>query len=335
MALATALYGFLGLLISFRIARKYVDETWALLATLAIWWASSLPVYMYFNPSWSHAHSAFVVALFLWYWHETRDARTLGQWILLGALAGLMLNVYYANLMLFVILPFEALRDYGAAFRKATPSTPSVAQLLARHAAFAVTLILCLLPTFIAHRIIYGSVLRNGLHSHQPVELELAQSFLCPVFLESRIDFVDAGSAVRRDRALCFLAQRAARWRSLSAGGSRVLLFHRFLSGLGGNFFLRKPLFCFAHPAFYSGARRFSGPLHAHLSNAPRRSRRGVRFSGLLCFLECRTDVSVGYAPHSRARPDFFFGNDSKPIYSSCRARFRCSSKNICLAAKP
>jgi hypothetical protein len=162
MALGTALYGFLGLLISFRIARKYVDETWALLATLAIWWASSLPVYMYFNPAWSHAHSAFVVALFLWYWHETRDARSLGQWILLGALAGLMLNVYYPNLMLFAILPFEALREYGAAFRKATPSTPTVAQLLARHAAFAVTLVLCLLPTFIAHRIIYGGIFETG-----------------------------------------------------------------------------------------------------------------------------------------------------------------------------
>jgi hypothetical protein len=162
MALATALYGFLGLLISFRIARKYVDETWALLATLAIWWASSLPVYMYFNPAWSHAHSAFVVALFLWYWHETRDARSLGQWILLGALAGLMLNVYYPNLMLFAVLPFEALREYGAAFRKATPNTPTVAQLLARHAAFAVTLVLCLVPTFIAHRIIYGGIFETG-----------------------------------------------------------------------------------------------------------------------------------------------------------------------------
>jgi Dolichyl-phosphate-mannose-protein mannosyltransferase len=162
MALATALYGFLGLLIAFRIARKYVDETWALLATLAIWWASSLPVYMYFNPAWSHAHSAFVVALFLWYWHETRDARSLGQWILLGALAGLMLNVYYANLMLFAILPFEALRDYGAAFRKATANTPSVAQLLARHAAFGLTLIICLLPTLIAHRIIYGGIFETG-----------------------------------------------------------------------------------------------------------------------------------------------------------------------------
>jgi len=162
MALATALYGFLGLLISFRIARKYVDETWALLATLAIWWASSLPIYMYFNPSWSHAHSAFVVALFLWYWHETRDSRTLGQWILLGAIAGLMLDVYYANVMLFVIFPLEALREYAAAVRKATPTTPSVAQLMARHAAFAAAAILSMAPTFIAHRIIYGGIFETG-----------------------------------------------------------------------------------------------------------------------------------------------------------------------------
>jgi len=193
MALATALYGFLGLLISFRLARKYVDERWALLATLAIWWASSLPVYMYFNPSWSHAQSAFVVALFLWYWDDTRDSRTLWQWIVLGAIGGLMLDVYYANAMLFVMLPFEALHEYGAAFRKAAPNAPasessntpptpgtttvpgvprvaaesallrpSLLQLLARHLAFTATLLICLLPTIIAHRIIYGSAFETG-----------------------------------------------------------------------------------------------------------------------------------------------------------------------------
>ena len=79
MAFATALYGFLGLLLSFRLAREYVEERWALLATIAIWGASALPVYMYFNPSWSHAHSAFAVALFLWYWHKTRSSRSLAS----------------------------------------------------------------------------------------------------------------------------------------------------------------------------------------------------------------------------------------------------------------
>src|ERR1700680_1775744 len=53
MAFATALYGFLGLYLSFRLAREYFEESWAFLATIGIWLASSLPVYIYFNPSWS------------------------------------------------------------------------------------------------------------------------------------------------------------------------------------------------------------------------------------------------------------------------------------------
>ncbi|HXJ05090.1 MAG TPA: glycosyltransferase family 39 protein [Candidatus Acidoferrum sp.] len=190
MALGTALCGFLALLISFRLARKYVDEGWALLATLGIWGASSLPVYMYFNPSWSHAHSALVVGLFLWYWDKTHDSRTLLQWILLGAIAGLMLDVYYVNAMLLIVLPFEALREYASAFRKRQPNSPasgstnmpdtsgvpgvpritaessplrpSLAQLLAWHLVFVVTLLICLLPTFIAHHIIYGSAFETG-----------------------------------------------------------------------------------------------------------------------------------------------------------------------------
>src|SRR3984893_6183848 len=123
MALGTALYGFLGLLLATRIARKYVDERWAFLATIAIWWSSSLSLYMSFNPSWSHAHSAFAVALFLWYWHETRNTRTIRQWCILALIAGLMLNVYYANVTILVVLVVEAIRQYLAAFRTATGSS--------------------------------------------------------------------------------------------------------------------------------------------------------------------------------------------------------------------
>ncbi len=325
MALATAFYAFLALLISFRIARKYVDETWALLATLAIWWASSLPVYMYFNPSWSHAHSAFVVALFLWYWHETRDARSLGQWILLGALAGLMLDVYYANVMLFVILPFEAARDVrrgisqGDARHAHRCATPRAARRLRGHASTLHTADVYRPPHHLWKH------LRDRLCPRQPLELGLAVSFVCPVFLESRIDFLDAGSALRRNRALCFLAQRAARWRSLSAGGARVLLFHRVLSRLDGHLFVWQPLFCFAHRAFCGGARRFSGPLHAHLSQARRRSRGFVRFSGLLCFVERGIDVPVGFAPDSRARPYLFSADDPESIFHRAAPNLRAA----------
>ncbi|HEY2460765.1 MAG TPA: glycosyltransferase family 39 protein [Candidatus Acidoferrum sp.] len=241
MALGTALYGFLGLWIAFRLAAKYVEERWAFLATIAIWWASSLPIYMYFNPSWSHAHSAFCVALFVWYWHRTREHRSTLQWIVLGAISGLMLNVYYVNAMVLMILVVEALRQYFAAFRRSTPpaakipsapapaavamsaeaqavraaeipapsagdatsrddraiasaagataavnlATPtadygnavgaspkadhatqaarsSVPQLLLQHFLYCVTLLICLLPTFITRRIVYGGSLESG-----------------------------------------------------------------------------------------------------------------------------------------------------------------------------
>ena len=168
MALATAIYGFLGLLLAFRLARQYVHERWALLATIAIWWASSLPVYMYFNPSWSHAHSAFAVALFLWYWHETRSSRSLTQWFLLALIAGLMLNVYYANAMVLAALAVEAAPQYLAAFRSRARAgaeraeSPRLANLLVRHLLFVFVLSLCMLPIFFTRYLLYGDSFASG-----------------------------------------------------------------------------------------------------------------------------------------------------------------------------
>jgi hypothetical protein len=165
MALGTALYGFLGLLLSFRLAHHYVERRWALLATIAIWWASSLPVYMYFNPSWSHAHSAFAVALFLWYWHKTLSSRSLSQWLLLALIAGLMLNVYYPNAMVLAVLVVEAVPQYLSAFRHgaaAASEAPRPADLLVRHLFFGLVVLGCLLPTFITRYMVYGEAFESG-----------------------------------------------------------------------------------------------------------------------------------------------------------------------------
>jgi hypothetical protein len=166
MAFATAFYGFLGLLIAFRLARQYVEERWAFLATIAVWWASSLPVYMYFNPSWSHAHSSFVVALFLWYWHQTRSSRSVAQWLILALITGLMLNVYYPNAMVLAVLAVEALRQYYAAFRRtvgeAGSEIPRLTDLLVHHLLFATVLLICLLPTFITRYLVYGGAFESA-----------------------------------------------------------------------------------------------------------------------------------------------------------------------------
>lgn len=160
MALATALYGFLALWIACRLARGYMGEIPTLLAALGIWGGSSLAVYMYFNPSWSHALSAFCVALFLWYWHRTRGHRSLPQWCWLGALAGLMLNVYYPNAMILAVLAVEAVWLYREAFRDAGPA--GAKRVADGHALFCAVAVLCLLPTFVTRLIVYGSPFASG-----------------------------------------------------------------------------------------------------------------------------------------------------------------------------
>jgi hypothetical protein len=163
MAFGTVLFGFLALLFSFRLARKYVNPLWAFIATLTIWWASSLPVYMYFNPSWSHGHSAFTAALFLWYWERTRAERTLRQWLVLGLITGLMLNVYYPNLMLVAVVLTEAFWQYLEYFR-GTPEAgrTGILSLLSRQLFYGVVVCVCLLPTFVSRWIVYGGPFEAG-----------------------------------------------------------------------------------------------------------------------------------------------------------------------------
>ena len=157
MAMATILYGFLGLLMAFDLARRYAGDTWAFLATLGIWFASSLPVYMYFNPAWSHAHSAFSVTLFLWYWQRTREERTLRQWIVLGLTAGLMMNVYYPNAIVMIVPAIEALADYRRA-----QSPACWGDLLQRHVCFLGIALVALLPTFLTRWAVFGNAFESG-----------------------------------------------------------------------------------------------------------------------------------------------------------------------------
>ncbi len=160
MAVATALYGFMSLALGFDLARRYVDQRWALLATLGIWFASSLPVYMYFNPSWSHAPSAFSAALFLWYWDRTRGHRTLAAWAVLGLLAGLMMNVYYPAAVLLLLPLFESLAGYWGA--RGEKAGAQIGLLLGQNVLFVAVALVALIPTLVTKKIIYGSFFNFG-----------------------------------------------------------------------------------------------------------------------------------------------------------------------------
>ena len=162
MAASTALYGFAGLLLAFDLARRYAAERWAFLAVLGVWFASALPVYMYFNPSWSHAQSAFGVALFLWYWQRTRPSRSPRQWLILGLAAGLMIDIYYPNVILLLVPGLEGLTEYREALRPGARATLRWSALLGEHALFLAATAIMKLPIFVTRQIIYGRPLEFG-----------------------------------------------------------------------------------------------------------------------------------------------------------------------------
>ena len=254
MSLGTAIYGFLAIFLSFRLAKKYFPERWAFVGTLGIWFASSLPVYMYFNPSWSHAHSAFTVALFFWYWERTRGERTWGQWLVLGAISGLMLDVYYVNAVLLIVPLIESLAGYWNSLRAREPK--DAVTLFLKNLAFVAVIFVTFLPTLIAKKIIYGGYLTFGYHEHwfltSPALLKVAFSSEHGLFSWTPIVLVAVVGLVllqKRDRMLSFCCVAAflmyiyaigcyENWAGISSFGSRffVSLTPVFVLGLASLF---------------------------------------------------------------------------------------------------
>jgi Dolichyl-phosphate-mannose-protein mannosyltransferase len=164
LSFATAIYGFLGLYFSFQLAKSFVKERWAFWATLGIWFGSSLPTAMYLEPSWSHTHSAFCVAWFLWYWHRTRAARTWKQWLAMGLIAGLMMDVYLANGVFLLAPAVDCVADYW----RSRQSPRLLWEQFRSHLIFAASCIVAFSPMLITRRIIFGNALTLGMYANVP-----------------------------------------------------------------------------------------------------------------------------------------------------------------------
>jgi hypothetical protein len=215
MAFSTALYGFLGLWLSFQLARRYFEERWAFLATVGIWLASSLPVYMYEEPSWSHAHSAFAVALFLWYWDRTRESRGAWQWIVLGLISGLMCEVYFANGVFLVVLLLESFSSLYEAWREGHRG--EMLRLLRCYIIFGASTAVAFTPQLIVRKIIFGSAFALGLYGSRPWNW-LSPHFRDVLFSPNRGALLWTPILIPAVVGLFFL------WRRVPEVGGKVLL---------------------------------------------------------------------------------------------------------------
>lgn len=151
VAFGSALYAFLGLFISFRIAGKFLDTGPALLGTLVIWGASSLPVYQYFLPFWPFASGLFVAALLLLVWHRAKDWKP-KRWLLIGVLAGLLVSIHPVGIA-WLALPAGSFLGLDPGSRK---------ERLRAFAIFAGGGLLGALPSLVGKWIVNGSPLATG-----------------------------------------------------------------------------------------------------------------------------------------------------------------------------
>jgi hypothetical protein len=88
VAYGSAVYGFLALVLAVLCAQRLGLNGFG--AALAVWLGTPLLFYMYLAPPFSHACSAFGVALFTWVWLRIRDEWRIGGVVALGAAGALM-----------------------------------------------------------------------------------------------------------------------------------------------------------------------------------------------------------------------------------------------------
>lgn len=104
---ASAIYGFLGLLLMWdALRRSGTSEPAATWATAALWFGTPLLYYMTIAPGFSHACSLFAVALLFWLWIRTRTAPAgpVAEWLAIGAAGGLCGLVREQD-VLFLVVP--------------------------------------------------------------------------------------------------------------------------------------------------------------------------------------------------------------------------------------
>ncbi|MEX0990761.1 MAG: hypothetical protein WD004_00620 [Actinomycetota bacterium] len=150
-ALGTAVYTFVGLLLAFQIARRNTGRIPALLGTIGVWFASSLPIYQYFLAFHPPAMAGAIGAALLTVWNRD-DGWTLGRWLAMGVIAGLLVITHPVGIAWFALPGISLLGlDRGV-----------LRDRMRAGAVFAGGVVLGALPQLIGKTIVHGSPFDSG-----------------------------------------------------------------------------------------------------------------------------------------------------------------------------
>jgi hypothetical protein len=198
----SALYALGGLLLTYRLARRFAGVFAAALATIAVWLATPLVMYTYILMPWSHATGFFLFALFLTLWLGNGSgagaragaallpaeptARSPRTWALLGLVGGLM-TLTREQLGLLLLLPaLEGVISYVKFMRERRWA--DLRALLVRHAAFGVVFALALVPQLLTYQVLNGRPLPSSTVGGKLV-------WCSPHFVDTLVDYDPRPSA--------------------------------------------------------------------------------------------------------------------------------------------
>ncbi len=164
----SAFYAFLGILLVYDLCVSYFGFSRAasMLATVSVWFASPLTMYMYREPAMGHTFAFFAVSLFLYLFFFTKENRTRPanggatlQWIWLGLSAGLMVLVRWQDVA-FLSIPAIYFIVEGVKWARER-AWGRLRELVSHWGIFLATVAFLFLPQMIVWKIIYGVYLLN------------------------------------------------------------------------------------------------------------------------------------------------------------------------------
>lgn len=150
VAYASALYGFLAVLLSIGAARRVTG--YGIAPGLVVWAGTPLLFYMYVAPGYSHACSAFAVALFVSIWLRVRRTWSTGGIAALAAVAAVMTTVREQD----AFLVLGPVLDYVFPDRNRDSKNRQLAAHGRRLAIASIAFAVCFLPQLVAYKLLNG-----------------------------------------------------------------------------------------------------------------------------------------------------------------------------------
>jgi len=151
------LYGWLAVVLCYRIARQIWGREHAIWAALGAALAGPMPFYCLTMASYSHAPAAMAASLTIYLWLRFRGNWTIWRWVLFGAAGGLTVLIRPAC-MAFILLPLmEGLKVLLPALRQRSPA--ALIRTLYGPLAGAVAALAVFSPQIVVWKILYGTLI--------------------------------------------------------------------------------------------------------------------------------------------------------------------------------